>query len=169
MSLESKGRNGVKSRITVSEFDVLMLRNDPAEDRGSRAWAQSSGINFGRMAMQQGVIVLNDPNGLAKAMNKSYFQLFPADVRPQAIITRDVGDIRAFVTDLAQQGVTVFLTTHYMEEADHLSNRVAILDKGHIVAMGTPAELKVQHGDGATLEDVFVNLTGHSFRQGFEE
>ena len=78
-------------------------------------------------------------------------------------------DIRAFVVKLATQGVTVFLTTHYMEEADHLSNRVAILDQGRIVALGTPADLKAQHGSGATLEDVFVNLTGHSFRQGFEE
>jgi ABC-2 type transport system ATP-binding protein len=78
-------------------------------------------------------------------------------------------DIRAFVVELSKQGVTVFLTTHYMEEADHLSHRVAILDQGKIVALGTPAELKAQHGDGATLEDVFVNLTGHSFRQGFEE
>lgn len=78
-------------------------------------------------------------------------------------------DIRAFVVKLAEQGVTVFLTTHYMEEADQLSNRVAILDQGKIVAQGTPAALKSQHGDGATLEDVFVNLTGHSFRQGFEE
>ena len=78
-------------------------------------------------------------------------------------------DIRAFVVKLAEQGVTVFLTTHYMEEADHLSNCVAILDQGKIVAQGTPEALKAQHGDGATLEDVFVNLTGHSFRQGFEE
>ncbi|MFN2111409.1 MAG: ABC transporter ATP-binding protein [Anaerolineae bacterium] len=78
-------------------------------------------------------------------------------------------DIRAFVVELSGQGVTVFLTTHYMEEADHLSHRVAILDQGKIVALGTPAELKAQHGDEATLEDVFVNLTGHSFRQGFEE
>jgi len=78
-------------------------------------------------------------------------------------------DIRAFVVELSGQGVTVFLTTHYMEEADHLSHRVAILDQGKIVALGTPAKLKAQHGEGTTLEDVFVNLTGHSFRQGFEE
>ena len=78
-------------------------------------------------------------------------------------------DIRAFVVELSRQGVTVFLTTHYMEEADHLSHRVAILDQGKIVALGTPADLKAQHGEGATLEDVFVTLTGHSFRQGFAE
>ena len=79
-------------------------------------------------------------------------------------------DIRAFVADLAKQGVTVFLTTHYMEEADRLSNRVAILHKGKIVALDTPAQLKAAHGGGqTTLEDVFVALTGSNLRQAFEE
>jgi ABC-2 type transport system ATP-binding protein len=70
--------------------------------------------------------------------------------------------IRAIVADLAQQGVTVFLTTHYMEEADQLSDRVAILDRGRIVALDAPARLKAEHGGGVetTLEDVFVALTG---------
>jgi len=80
-------------------------------------------------------------------------------------------DIRATVADLAAQGVTVFLTTHYMEEADHLSHRVAIIDQGQIVALGTPAELKAAHGDGdaPTLEDVFVALTGRALRRSYEE
>jgi ABC-2 type transport system ATP-binding protein len=71
-------------------------------------------------------------------------------------------DIRAIVARLAQQGVTVFLTTHYMEEADQLCQRVAIVDQGRIVALDTPARLKAQHGPGenASLEDVFVHLTG---------
>jgi ABC-2 type transport system ATP-binding protein len=69
--------------------------------------------------------------------------------------------IRNIVSELASQGVTIFLTTHYMEEADQLSDRVAILDQGKIVALDTPTELKAQHGgDGATLEDVFISLTG---------
>jgi ABC-2 type transport system ATP-binding protein len=78
-------------------------------------------------------------------------------------------DIRAFVAELAGQGVTVFLTTHYMEEADQLSNRIALLDQGKIVALDTPAELKAAHGEGATLEDVFIGLTGRNFRQWGEE
>ena len=75
--------------------------------------------------------------------------------------------IRAFIGELAQQGVTVFLTTHYMEEADQLSDRVAIIDQGRIVALDTPARLKVEFGDGekTTLEDVFVKLTGRNFAQ----
>jgi len=80
-------------------------------------------------------------------------------------------DIRAFVADLAKQGVTVFLTTHYMEEADRLSQRVAIVDHGRIVAMGAPAQLKAEHGAGqnVTLEDVFVKLTGRHFEAAFAE
>jgi ABC-2 type transport system ATP-binding protein len=73
--------------------------------------------------------------------------------------------IRAIITNLAKQGITVFLTTHYMEEADQLCHRVAILDRGKIVAMDTPEKLKnIYRTD--TLEDVFVLLTGHAFEVG---
>ena len=78
-------------------------------------------------------------------------------------------DIRSFVAELARQGVTVFLTTHTMEEADQLSDRVALLDQGKIVALDTPQRLKAVRGEGATLEDVFVELTGRNFRQWGEE
>jgi ABC-2 type transport system ATP-binding protein len=72
-------------------------------------------------------------------------------------------DIRQMVADLARQGITIFLTTHYMEEADQLCGRVAILDRGRIVALDAPARLKAAHGAGAnrvTLEDIFIVLTG---------
>ena len=69
-------------------------------------------------------------------------------------------DIRSCVAALAAAGVTIFLTTHYMEEADRLCDRVAIIDGGHIVALDTPASLKAQQGADATLEDVFLALTG---------
>jgi ABC-2 type transport system ATP-binding protein len=72
-------------------------------------------------------------------------------------------DIRNLVTELAHSGTTVFLTTHYMEEADRLSDRVAILDQGRIVALDTPEELKRGQGGQATLEDVFLRVTGREF------
>lgn len=76
-------------------------------------------------------------------------------------------EIRAIVKGLAQDGMTVFLTTHYMEEADQLSGRVAFIDRGRIVALDTPERLKAVHGDGdhSTLEDVFVKLTGSYLRE----
>jgi ABC-2 type transport system ATP-binding protein len=73
-------------------------------------------------------------------------------------------EIRSFVAALPAQGVTVFLTTHYMEEADRLCDRVAILDQGRIVALDSPASLKAGP-EQKTLEDVFIELTGHSFSQ----
>lgn len=94
--VDLQGKNAVKERITVDDLDILMLRADPSNDTGLRAWAQATGIIFGRVAMRRGVIVLNDPDGLSKAMNKMYFQLFPEEVRPTTIITRDNKEIKEF-------------------------------------------------------------------------
>jgi ABC-2 type transport system ATP-binding protein len=80
-------------------------------------------------------------------------------------------DIRSIVADLARGGMTVFLTTHYMEEADQLSQRVAFLDQGRIVALDTPGRLKAEYGkdEKTTLEDIFVQLTGSDLRRASEE
>ena len=92
-------------RITVDDLDVLLLRSDPSTEQGERAWAQTAGIVFGRVAMRHGVIVLNDPNGLAKATNKMYFQLFPESVRPRTLISRDRGEIKKFIKAEGGQAV----------------------------------------------------------------
>jgi len=55
-------------------------------------------------------------------------------------------DVRRLILDMSKQGVTIFLTTHYMEEADQLCGRVAFLSDGRIVGMDTPDSLKVAHG-----------------------
>jgi ABC-2 type transport system ATP-binding protein len=52
------------------------------------------------------------------------------------------------------------LTTQYLEEADQLCDDIVVLDHGRVIARGTPAELKAQVGEGATLDDVFLALTG---------
>ena len=70
------------------------------------------------------------------------------------------------IEGLQKQGMTVLYTTHYMEEADRLCERVAIVDGGQIIALDTPHQLKSQIGspDKVTLEDVFLNKTGRSLR-----
>ena len=70
------------------------------------------------------------------------------------------------VKALNQQGMTVLYTTHYMEEADRLCNRIAIMDGGKIIALDTPRVLKSQLGDPdhVTLEEVFLKQTGRSLR-----
>jgi ABC-2 type transport system ATP-binding protein len=66
----------------------------------------------------------------------------------------------------AETGMTIFLTTHYMEEADSLCTRVAIMHQGKVAALGAPAALKEAAGEGATLDDVFVYYTGNELDSG---
>jgi ABC-2 type transport system ATP-binding protein len=77
-------------------------------------------------------------------------------------------DVQAFVREIrGTHNATVLLTTHDMEEADRLCDRIAIIDNGEIVALDTPSGLKTlvpsTNGDATSMEDVFIALTGRSF------
>ncbi len=65
-----------------------------------------------------------------------------------------------------RDGTTVMLTTHYMEEAAELCERLGIMHLGKLVALGTPAELAAQVGPGATLDAVFTHFTGSGLEEG---
>lgn len=70
-----------------------------------------------------------------------------------------------YISDLnKKEGLTVFFTTHYMQEADRYADRIAIIDHGKIVASGTSAELQAKTGK-ASLEDAFLELTGKQIRE----
>ncbi|KRA97835.1 glutathione synthetase [Devosia sp. Root685] len=84
-------------RFDIGEIDVLFLRNDPSLDATNRPWAANIGVIFGRMAAQRGTLVVNDPDGLAQAQNKLYFQDFPSVVRPTTLISKNIVEIRAFI------------------------------------------------------------------------
>ena len=66
----------------------------------------------------------------------------------------------AILRDLHTQGRTIIMTTHYMEEADQLSDRIALIDRGKLLALDTPAALKARTSDGS-LETFFMTLAGH--------
>jgi ABC-2 type transport system ATP-binding protein len=79
------------------------------------------------------------------------------------------------ISKFQAQGKTIVLTTHYMEEAERLCDRVAIVDHGHVIALGSPRDLMESldpsqlpppepRKTSATLEDVFVSLTGRTLR-----
>lgn len=78
------------------------------------------------------------------------------------------------IQEVRDKGVTVILTTHYMDEAELLCDRIAVMDRGKIVALDTPKKLikdllgrgfkKEQHVEQANLEDVFIDLTGKALR-----
>ena len=82
--------------IDMSEVDVLWLRSDPSLDATTATWRAEAGILFGREATKRGCLVLNDPDGLGRAINKLFFQGFPEEARADTIITRDERDIKAF-------------------------------------------------------------------------
>ena len=65
---------------------------------------------------------------------------------------------------MKRAGVTLIVTTHYMEEADRICDRLVIMDNGEIVTEGSPAELRERYGQ-PTLEDVFLEITGHTLRE----
>jgi ABC-2 type transport system ATP-binding protein len=62
------------------------------------------------------------------------------------------------------EGTTVFFTTHYMEEADRIAQRIAVIDHGKIITIGTPEELRKQTNT-SSLEDAFLALTGETIRE----
>lgn len=88
---------------------------------------------------------------------------------PQA--RRNLWDL---IREVRDRGVTVIMTTHYMDEAELLCDRVAVMDNGQIIALDTPKNLirallkkgfkKAQHVEQANLEDVFIDLTGKALR-----
>jgi len=70
------------------------------------------------------------------------------------------------IEGLRDQGTTILYTTHYMEEADRLCRRIAVMDAGRVIALDTPRNLKSRLGDPdkVTLEDIFLDLTGRRLR-----
>lgn len=114
-------------------------------------------------------LVSNFSSGMRQRLN-----LIRALIHEPAIIFLDeptVGldpatavNIREFIAQLNDEGRTIILTTHQMEVAEKLSHRISIIDQGKMVAVETLADLKAKVGPEATLEDVFIKLTGSRMR-----
>lgn len=130
-------------RIVIEELDVLMLRSDPAHDYIERPWAHNIGVVFGQLAADRGVIVLNDPHGLAKASTKLYFQQFPEAIRPKTLITRIREDIKKFIHEQGgaavlkplqgSGGENVFLIQR--GESSNLNQMIDVVSRdGYIIA-----------------------------------
>ena len=69
--------------------------------------------------------------------------------------------LKEYMREMCKSGSTVFFSTHVLEVAEKFCDRVAIIDKGKIIAMGTLEEIRKEEGMQGSLEDIFLELTDH--------
>ena len=139
-----RGPDAVREWVELESLDVILLRNDPARDQIERPWAVGIGLLFGQEAARRGVMVLNDPSGLLRAVNKMYLQAFPEEVRPVTLITRDTAAVKEFVHERMERGVVIKPLSGsggesvFLVKGDDLSNLNQILDAvgryGYLIA-----------------------------------
>ncbi len=136
-------QSATRERVGLDDFDVLMLRSDPAMDAADSPWANTAGLAFGHLLADTGVLVVNDPRALGDAVSKAYFQHFPEVVRPRTMISRDEERVRQFIEELGglavlkplqgSGGSGVFLVN--MKDEPNLTQIMeAIARDGYVVA-----------------------------------
>ena len=122
----------VEQRIDLEEFDVIMLRNDPADDAESAAWANNAGVAFGQLIASMGVLVVNDPTSLANALSKAYFQHFPEVVRQYRNTLRELLNLEDDLTEalppeaISRDGYVV--AQEYLPEATEGDVRLFVMN-----------------------------------------
>jgi ABC-2 type transport system ATP-binding protein len=130
---------GLRGRELARRTDDLLGRFGLADAAGRRVRTYSGGMRR-RLDVAMGLI--NRPQVLFLDEPTSGL-----DPESRSAMWEEIGRLTA------AEGLTILLTTHYLEEADHLASRLAIVDRGRIVAEGTPDELKGElHGDAVHLE-----------------
>ncbi len=136
----------LRSREAAARVDDLLARFGLAEAADRRAATYSGGM---RRRLDLAMTLVSRPRTIF------------LDEPTTGLDPRSRRDLWEIVRELLADGVTILLTTQYLEEADQLAHTVGLLDDGRLVATGTPAELKAMAG-GETLDDVFLALTGHA-------
>jgi len=156
----------------LSAFDNMVFfgRMDGLNTREARAQAMDHLKLMGLEDRAKGKVA-NFSGGMKRRINLAIAlmgnpQLVFMDEPTVGIDPQSRNNIYETIEGLRDKGITILYTTHYMEEADRLCSRIAIMDTGKIIALDTPRNLKAKIGepDKVTLEDVFLNLTGRSLR-----
>jgi len=146
----------------VSVDAMSLLRSVDLADRAGQRQEKLSGGQRQRLSIAAALV--NTPRVL-------FLDEPTTGLDPQA--RRNLWEL---VRSIRAKGTTVFLTTHYMDEAEVLCDRVAVMDHGEIIALDAPRQLiaglldtgfaKPVIQQQANLEDVFLDLTGHALREG---
>jgi ABC-2 type transport system ATP-binding protein len=141
--------HGVTKKVLKERTDDLLTRVGLVEGATRKAGNYSGGM-IRRISLVMALI--NDPE---------------IAFLDEPTVAMDVQSRRAtweFLKDLKSQGKTIILTTHYIEEAEALCDRVGIIDTGKIIAIDTPKNLLAKHG-ADNLEEVFIKITGRKIRE----
>ncbi|MFN5478395.1 MAG: ABC transporter ATP-binding protein [Chitinophagaceae bacterium] len=150
--------NGLYNK-QVDPIELLSTVN--LEDKAKSQYKSLSGGQKQRFSIA--TTLINDPRII-------FLDEPTTGLDPQA--RRNLWDL---IRTIRSKGTTVIITTHYMDEAEYLCERVAIMDAGKIIALDQPDRLidqllsdgfeKQKENKGANLEDVFIHLTGHALRE----
>src|SRR6476659_6415761 len=134
------------ARAAAALVDELLARFGLADAADRRAATYSGGM---KRRLDLAMTLVSRP------------RLIFLDEPTNGLDPRSRRDLWQNVREQLADGVTIFLTTQYLEEADQLAHMVGLLDEGRLVATGPPAELEA-HAGGEPLDDVFLALTGHA-------
>jgi ABC-2 type transport system ATP-binding protein len=138
------------NKKTIKERSNLLLTKMALKEDAKRLAAKYSGGMKRRLSLA--LALIHDP------------QIAFLDEPTVAMDPQSRHAVWDFIKEQKTKGKTIILTTHYMEEAEELCDRVGIIDQGKLIALGTPEEL-IAKNNVKNLEDVFIELTGRKMRE----
>jgi oleandomycin transport system ATP-binding protein len=158
----------VDETLTGTENLVLIGRLTGAARRAAKDRARELLARF-RLSDAGGRAVKTYSGGMRRRLDLaaslvSRPQVIFLDEPTTGLDPRSRNELWDIIRELVADGVTVLLTTRYLEEADQLAREIAVIDAGRVIAAGTSAELKALTG-ASTLDEVFLTLTGHDIEE----
>ena len=100
-----QGESSVRDEVILTKFDAVFLRYNPNEGEAEKDRLRNPAMEFGRLLKQHGVLVVNDPAGLARAASKMYLCTLPPEVRARTLITRSTHKIKEFLRELRKPAI----------------------------------------------------------------
>jgi ABC-2 type transport system ATP-binding protein len=149
-NLELFGNLHAMDKETLKKRRDLLLESVGLTDDAKRRTAKYSGGMKRRLSLI--LALIHDP------------EIAFLDEPTVAMDPKSRRDVWDFIKGLKKDGKTVILTTHYMEEAEYLCDRVGIIDHGKLIALGSPGALIAEH-KVKNLEEVFIKITGRKIRE----
>ena len=149
-NLELFGKLYGMNKKTIKERSNMLLTNMALKEDAKRVTAKYSGGMKRRLSLA--LALIHDP------------QIAFLDEPTVAMDPQSRHAVWDFIKEQKTKGKTIILTTHYMEEAEELCDRIGIIDRGRLIALGTPKEL-IAKNQVKNLEEVFIQLTGRNMRE----